>query len=95
MYYSELIFFFPQLCFHIVSGKNAEIEEKRVELESLAAAREESAAEVGRLKREWTALKRRSDEEVEAVERLKEAKNKADEELQHARHKVNHAKEEV
>lgn len=67
----------------------------RFELESLAAAKEETGLEVGRLKREWAALKRRGDEEVEAVEKLKEAKAKADEELQATRDAGTLAKNEV
>ena len=67
----------------------------RCELESLASAKAEAGQEVGRLKREWAALKRRSDEEVEAVEKLKDAKIKAEEELERTRESAALANSEV
>ena len=75
--------------------KNNELEEKRLELEALASEKEEASTEVSRLKREWAALKKRSEEEVDAVERLKNAKDKAEGELQSIKRQVEEAKREV
>ena len=66
-----------------------------MELEALASEKEEASTEVSRLKREWAALKKRSEEEVDAVERLKNAKDKAEGELQSIKRQVEEAKREV
>ena len=77
------------------TAKNEEIESKRAELDSLAEEKEEATTEVTRLKREWAALKKRSEEEVEAVERLRKAKEKVESEWHNVKRQAQDAKKEV